>query len=50
MTLRVEQGKGRMRPGGWLFPGLHPTHPVTPRQLNRAVHAAALAGMQRVPL
>ena len=50
MTLRVEQGKGRMRPGSWLFPGLAPTGPVTPHQLNRAVHAAAPAGMQRVPL
>ena len=30
-----------MRPGGWLFPGLDPADPLTPRQLNRAIHAAA---------
>ena len=32
-----------MLPGGWLFPGMNPTHPLTARQLNRAVHAAAEA-------
>ena len=28
------------RPQVWLFPGQNPINPVTPRQLNRAVHAA----------
>ncbi len=38
---RIANRQGRMLPGGWLFPGLDPTDPLTPRQLNRAVHAAA---------
>jgi len=29
------------RPKGWLFPGRDPGQPLTTRQLNRAVHAAA---------
>jgi len=29
------------RPQGWLFPGQNPINPLTPRQLNRACHAAA---------
>jgi site-specific recombinase XerD len=29
------------RPQGWLFPGRDPVQPMTPRQLNRACHAAA---------
>jgi integrase len=29
------------RPQGWLFPGRDPAQPMTPRQLNRACHAAA---------
>jgi len=29
------------RPRGWLFPGQNPVNPLTPRQLNRACHAAA---------
>jgi integrase/recombinase XerD len=28
-------------PRVWLFPGQNPVNPLTPRQLNRAVHAAA---------
>lgn len=28
-------------PQGWLFPGRDPVQPMTPRQLNRACHAAA---------
>jgi site-specific recombinase XerD len=28
------------RPQGWLFPGQNPVNPLTPRQLNRACHAA----------
>ena len=39
MTLRVEQGK--LLEGGWLFPGQQPINPLSTRQLNRAVHAAA---------
>jgi site-specific recombinase XerD len=31
------------RPRGWLFPGQQPAQPITPRQLNRACHAAAQA-------
>ena len=27
--------------GGWLFPGLDPVEPLSTRQLNRAIHAAA---------
>ena len=38
---RVAHAQGRMLPGGWLFPGLNPMDPVTTRQLNRAIHAAA---------
>ena len=38
---RIANAQGRMRPGGWLFPGLDPADPLTPRQLNRAIHAAA---------
>jgi site-specific recombinase XerD len=29
------------RPQGWLFPGQNRVSPLTPRQLNRACHAAA---------
>jgi integrase/recombinase XerD len=32
-----------MLPRGWLFPGRSPVNPLTTRQLNRAVHAAAEA-------
>jgi len=31
------------RPQGWLFPGRNPIEPLSTRQLNRAVHAAAEA-------
>lgn len=31
------------QPRGWLFPGRDPVNPLTPRQLNRACHAAAEA-------
>ena len=33
--------RGVMLPQGWLFPGQNPVNPLTTRQLNRAVHAAA---------
>ena len=35
--------QGKMLPGGWLFPGLDPIDPLSTRQLNRAIHAAAEA-------
>lgn len=38
---RVAHAQGKMLPGGWLFPGLDPMDPLSTRQLNRAIHAAA---------
>jgi site-specific recombinase XerD len=38
---RVARRQGKMLDGGWLFPGLNPLNPLTTRQLNRAIHAAA---------
>ena len=40
---RVARAPGKMLDGGWLFPGMNPVEPLTTRQLNRAVHAAAAA-------
>jgi integrase/recombinase XerD len=40
---RVARAQGKMLDGGWLFPGQNPIDPLTTRQLNRAVHAAAVA-------
>jgi integrase/recombinase XerD len=40
---RVARAQGKMLPGGWLFPGQNPINPLSTRQLNRAVHAAAAA-------
>ncbi|MEA3140242.1 MAG: integrase/recombinase XerD [Gammaproteobacteria bacterium] len=40
---RVARAQGKMFEGGWLFPGLNPVEPLSARQLNRAVHEAALA-------
>jgi site-specific recombinase XerD len=40
---RVARAQGKMLDGGWLFPGLNTVEPLSTRQLNRAVHAAALA-------
>ena len=40
---RVARAQGKMLDGGWLFPGLNPIDPLSTRQLNRAVHAAAAA-------
>ncbi len=40
---RVAHAQGKMLPGGWLFPGMAVMDPLTPRQLNRAVHDAATA-------
>ncbi len=39
---RVARAQGTMLEGGWLFPGMNPVAPMTARQLNRAVHEAAL--------
>ncbi|MDP2169087.1 MAG: site-specific integrase [Rhodocyclaceae bacterium] len=38
---RVAHAQGKMLDGGWLFPGLNPVEPLSTRQLNRAIHAAA---------
>lgn len=38
---RVARAQGKMLDGGWLFPGLNPIRPLSARQLNRAIHAAA---------
>jgi integrase/recombinase XerD len=40
---RVARTQGKMLEGGWLFPGLNPVEPLSARQLNRAIHEAALA-------
>jgi len=40
---RVGHAQGKILPGGWLFPGLDPMDPLSARQLNRAIHAAAQA-------
>ena len=46
-VLRVWWSEGRrlgvLLPRGWLFPGRNPVEPLSTRQLNRAVHAAAEA-------
>jgi integrase/recombinase XerD len=39
---RVARSQGLMLQGGWLFPGMDRIEHLTPRQLNRAVHTAAL--------
>ena len=45
---RVARAQGKMLDGGWLFPGLNPIESLSTRQLNRAVHAAALtAGIDK---
>ncbi|MHB8354134.1 MAG: tyrosine-type recombinase/integrase [Burkholderiales bacterium] len=38
---RVARAQGKMLDGGWLFPGLNPIEPLSARQMNRAIHAAA---------
>ena len=40
---RVARAQGKMLDGGWLFPGRDPLEPLTTRQLNRAIHDAAIA-------
>lgn len=45
---RVARAQGKMLDGGWLFPGLDPLDALTARQLNRAVHDAAIvAGIDK---
>ncbi|KUZ74813.1 hypothetical protein WI37_20770 [Burkholderia ubonensis] len=39
---RVARAQGKMLDGGWLFPGMDPVNPLTPKLLNRAIHAAAV--------
>ncbi len=41
---RQGHAQGKMRPGGWLFPGRNPVNPLSTRQLNHACHRAAQAG------
>ena len=38
---RVGHAQGKILRNGWLFPGLDPLDPLSTRQLNRAIHAAA---------
>jgi len=40
---RHAQAEGKVLPDGWLFPGQDPLQPMSTRQLNRAVHEAAMA-------
>jgi integrase/recombinase XerD len=40
---RFAHPMGMVREGGWLFPGQNPINPLTARQLNRGIHAAAQA-------
>jgi site-specific recombinase XerD len=40
---KTARAQGKMLPGGWLFPGQNPIDPMSSRQLNRAIHAAAEA-------
>ncbi len=40
---REGRRRGALLPAGWLFPGRNPIEPLSTRQLNRAVHAAAEA-------
>jgi site-specific recombinase XerD len=45
---REAKTKGKMLPGGWLFPGQHPVDPISPRQLNRVFHQARIeAGIHK---
>lgn len=38
---KAGRARGQMLDGGWLFPGQDPIDPISTRQLNRAIHAAA---------
>lgn len=40
---RTAHANGQLLDGGWLFPGMNRVNPLTTRQLNRAIRAAALS-------
>jgi integrase/recombinase XerD len=45
---RYARAKGRIKPGGWLFPGVNLKRHLSRRQLNRLFHQAAkAAGIER---
>ena len=45
---RVARAQGKMLDGGWLFPGQNPIRHLSARQLDRAIHAAAIdAGIDK---
>ena len=44
---KVARAQGKMLDGGWLFPGLNPIESLSTRQLNRAIHAAELAQIDK---
>ncbi|MGB5252142.1 MAG: hypothetical protein WBN68_05375, partial [Sedimenticolaceae bacterium] len=44
---RLARAEGKMLDVGWLFPGQNPINPLSTRQLNRAVHAAAAADLDK---
>lgn len=45
---RYARAKGRIKPGGWLFPGINVKRHLSRRQLNRLFHQAAkAAGIER---
>lgn len=45
---REAQARGKMLPGGWLFPGLNPVSPLSRRQLSRLFRIAAdAAGLDK---
>jgi integrase/recombinase XerD len=44
------RAQGKMLHGGWLFPGQDPVDPLSTRQLNRAIHAAADAARINKPV
>lgn len=41
MWWKTARAEGKILHGGWLFPGQNPVDPLSTRQLNRAIHAAA---------
>ena len=38
---KEDRASGLLQSGGWLFPGQNPVHPISTRQLSRAIVAAA---------
>jgi len=45
---RDAHARGKMLPGGWLFPGINPVTPLSARQLSRACKVAVVAaGLDR---